>query len=151
MNKQILSIFVLGVFFAKHVIIKFLQLFKKKPNQEELFKKNFINDNLTSFTKDEYDIIDKLSNCNMCGICSYENPQLIENEITYQIKPYEISTLLSRSQPDFIYIDNMVKYLYKYDWENINCPYDVPYKEGLNLIITLNKRLRKQKELYGIQ
>ena len=150
MNKKLLSIFVLGLFFAKHLFLKIWHIFKKRPDQKILFEKNFINDNLVSFTKEEYEIISELSNCKMCGLCSYNNPQLLENDTIYSIKPYDISTLLSRSQPDFIYIDNMAKNLYRYSWEEITCPYGVPYKKGLNLIITLNKRLKEKRESYGI-
>ena len=129
---------VLGIFFIKHLFLKIYYLFAGRKDQEKQFIRNFLGDNLTFFTHKEYEIIDRLANCTMCGLCSYENPILSDGDPKYFLRPYEISTLLSRSQPDYVYIDNLIKELYKYDWENVNCPYDVPYKEGLNLIISIS-------------
>ncbi|GEM_PF-3910920 len=148
MNRRFLSILFLGLFFIRHWIVKLWKLIRR-PNQLLLFKKNFIDDNLIEFKREDYDTLRALSGCVYCGRCRYYNPFIESTLRKYSLSPSDIPSLLTRSQPDFIVIANLAEELKKFDLDSIYCPYGVPFKKGVELIISLNERLKEEKRLYG--
>ncbi len=148
MNRRLLSIFFLGLFFIRHWIVKFWKLITR-PDQLKLFRRNFIDDNLIEFSKEDYKIIRSLSKCVLCDRCKYYNPFVDSTIRSYGLTPADIPTALTRSQPEFIVIDNLARELAKFNLDSIYCPFGVPLKEGVELIINMNKKLNEEKQLYG--
>ncbi len=149
MSKKLFSILFLGMFFIKHWFVKLWKLITR-PNQLKLFKRNFLNDNLIEFKKEEYEVIRALGKCVACGRCKYYNPFIDSTLSRYGLSPADIPLFLTRSQPDFIVIEGLARELHTFNLEEIYCPFGVPFKKGVELIINLNERLNKEKKEYGI-
>lgn len=148
MNRRLLSIVFLGLFFIRHWIVKLWKLITR-PDQLKLFRRNFIDDDLIEFSEEDYHVIRGLSRCILCDRCKYYNPFLDSTLRSYGLTPADIPSVLTRSQPEFPVVDNLAKEMLKFDLDSIYCPFGVPLKEGVQLIIRMNKKLSEEKQLYG--
>ncbi len=148
MNKRMLSIFFLGLFFIRHWIVKLWKLITR-PDQLKLFRRNFIEDDLIEFTREDHEVLRGLSRCVLCDRCKYYNPFIDSTLRGYGLTPSDIPSVLTRAQPEFPVVGNLAREMLKFDLDAIYCPFDVPLREGVELIISLNERLEKEKKLYG--
>ena len=147
MSRKLFSVFFLGLFFLRHWFVRLWKVITR-PNQLKLFKRNFLDDNLIEFKEEEYEVLRKLSHCILCNRCKYYNPFINSALAGFGLTPADIPAVLTRSQSDFVLIENLAESMARLNLDEIFCPYGVPFREGVELIINLNQRLQKERDIY---
>ncbi len=69
--KKIYAIINLGIFFFLHLLIRLKRLFTGRPNGFQRFKRYYLEDRITEYSKADRDKLPAFERCINCGMCVF--------------------------------------------------------------------------------
>lgn len=121
---------------TKHVIyhaLKYLIPWRQKTGLK-LFKANYVEEGLPSFTKAHRDIGHKASKCTTCGLCDARCPKYANNEIAGFIGPMRMVASGFRGGTNLLDIESQIEVMLEEGCQDcklceVACPEQIPIIE----------------------